>query len=137
MAPRDSKSDPVTIGCNGPDAVRVMLPVVHRFIEERDIAIDPAAKLAIVVEELVANLVEHGGIDEKGEVELTLVHIGDGVLIELADSGPPFDPRAAVSDDVVPTRGGGAGIDLVRAWAEITDYRSADGWNRLSLRLNV
>lgn len=134
MAPSESKSDPVTIGCKAADAVRVLSAITHRFIADRAIATDPAAKLAIIVEELVTNLVEHG---RSGEVELTLAQDGNTILIALADDGPAFDPRDTISGDVVPERGGGAGINLVRAWADIMDYRSADGWNRLSLQLKL
>jgi serine/threonine-protein kinase RsbW len=32
-------------------------------------------------------------------------------------------------------RGGGAGIDLIKAWAEIIDYGSRNGQNRLLLKM--
>lgn len=94
-----------------------------------------AARLAIMIEELVTNLVEHGGIGEHGVVELILTQEDGVIAIALSDTGVAFDLRATESDEDIPERGGGAGIDLVRAWAEIVDYRSGNGENRLILKM--
>ena len=94
-----------------------------------------AARLAIMIEELVMNLVEHGGLGADGMIELVLTHEDGVVAIMLSDTGAAFDPRAAESNEAIPERGGGAGIDLVRAWAEIVDYRSHAGRNRLILKM--
>jgi anti-sigma regulatory factor (Ser/Thr protein kinase) len=94
-----------------------------------------AARLAIMIEELVTNLVEHGGIGEHGVVELVLTQEEGVIAIALSDTGVAFDLRAVDSGECIPDRGGGAGIDLVRAWAEIVDYRSGNGENRLILKM--
>lgn len=132
MVSRDSKSPSVTIRCTGADAVATMVAAARSFGLDQALEIDRVARLAIIVEELAFNLVDHGGADE---VELVLSHDGTAVEIMLRDSGPPFDPRAAQTGEAIPERGGGAGIDLVRAWAEILDYRSDGGWNHLNLRM--
>lgn len=135
MSARDSKSLSVTIRCNGAEAVEASLSATRAFGLDHALHIDRAARLAILVEELVINLVEHGGVDAAGEIELTLALDNDAIEIVLADTGAPFDLREAAPGEVIPERGGGAGLDLIRAWAEIVDYRSADGWNRLRLRM--
>ncbi|KKC25326.1 ATP-binding protein [Sphingomonas sp. SRS2] len=135
MVSRDSKSLSVTIRCNGADAVGVTVAAAQAFGLDRALDIDRAARLAIIVEELVFNLADHGGLDAQGEVELVLTHEGPAIAILLSDNGAAFDPRGAPSEEAIPERGGGAGLDLVRAWAEILDYRSDGGWNRLGLRM--
>lgn len=100
-------------------------------------ALEPshAARLSIIVEELVFNLVEHGGMGEDGVIELVLT-LDDGVVeIALSDSGVAFDLREAETEEAIPERGGGAGIDLVRAWAEIVNYEQDAGRNRLLLKM--
>lgn len=135
MSARDSKSPSVTIRCNGAEAVVASAVAARAFGIDHALHVDQAARLAIIVEELVLNLVEHGGVDAEGLIELTMSLEDGEIEILLADTGTPFDLREATPGAVIPERGGGAGLDLVRAWAEILDYRSADGWNRLQLRI--
>jgi serine/threonine-protein kinase RsbW len=135
MGSRDSKSASVTIQCKGTDAVHQMVEAAQAFGIDRALEVGHAARLSIIVEELVYNLVEHGGIGDDGLIELVLTH-DDGVVgIALSDSGLAFDLRDAESGEAIPERGGGAGIDLVRAWAEIVDYGSDAGRNRLLLKM--
>lgn len=133
MGSSDSNSSAATICCNGADAVHRMVEATLRFIDRHKLAAGNAARLAIVVEELVTNLVEHGGIGEDGLVELALERKAGLVRIVLSDTGPAFDPREAGANEEIPERGGGAGIDLVRAWTEIVDYGPHAGRNRLRL----
>lgn len=135
MGSRDSKSPSVTIRCNGIEAVHRMVVGAQAFSEECGLESGHGARLAIIVEELVYNLVEHGGIGDDGLIELVLTHERGVVGIALSDSGVAFDLRDAGSERETPERGGGAGIDLVRAWAEIVDYGSVAGRNRLLLKM--
>ena len=138
MGSRDSKSPPVRLCCSGADgAVHRLVEAAQGFAEIGRLSAGLAARLAIIVEELAANLIEHGGVGGDGEIELLLAHEADGVRIVLSDSGAAFDLRTAPSEEAIPERGGGAGIDLVRAWTEIVDYHSEPGRNRLELRLPV
>lgn len=135
MGSGDSKSPTVTIRCNGADAIRRMVAGAHRFCEEAALEAGHSARLAIMVEELVTNLVEHGDIAPDGVIELLLA-LEDGVVaIALSDPGIAFDLRDRASGEDIPDRGGGAGIDLIKAWAEIVDYESRAGQNRLLLKM--
>jgi serine/threonine-protein kinase RsbW len=135
MGTGDSKSLSVTICCNGLDAVHRTVSGAQAFSKDCGLQEKQAARLAIIVEELVFNLVEHGGIGEQGVIELVLTHQDGVVSIALSDTGVAFDLRNAQSDQTIPDRGGGAGIDLVRAWADIVDYGSQGGRNRLILKM--
>ena len=112
-----------------------MVEAAQAFGIDRALAVDHAARLSIIVEELVYNLVEHGEVGEDGLIELVLTHEDGVVGIALSDTGVAFDLRGAESEEAIPERGGGAGIDLVRAWAEIVDYASVAGRNRLLLKM--
>lgn len=131
----DSKSPTVTIRCNGGDAIGRMVAGAQDFSIEAALEPGHAARLAIMVEELVTNLVEHGGVAADGVIELVLTQQDGVVGIALSDTGIAFDLRTAESGDDVPDRGGGAGIDLIKAWAEIVDYESKGGQNRLLLKM--
>ena len=55
----------------------------------------------------------------------------------LVDNGAPFDLRLAPEPgELPPERGGGAGLALVRAWAQVETYARVDDRNRLELWLN-
>lgn len=101
------------------------------------LADDELARLSIIIEELVANLYEHGGVTAEQQVELRLASEPGGIRITILDPGTPFDPRSAPTPRARPERGGGAGIDMVSAWAEYVDYQVTDKGNRLELLLPV
>jgi anti-sigma regulatory factor (Ser/Thr protein kinase) len=98
---------------------------------------DEQARLCVVIEELVANLYDHGGLSDQDEVELTLTRDPAGVRVSLVDPGAPFDPWSARSKSARPDRGGGVGIDIVKAWALYTGYEASKGANRLEFLLPI
>lgn len=120
---------------DGPDPVHLAVTLARSFGETHGLAPQDAARLAVVVEELVMNLFDHGGVTGGAGVLLGIVREAGGVRMLLVDPGSPFDPRSCAVEAAIPDRGGGAGLALVRAWAEIVDYRSGEGVNRLELRL--
>ena len=72
------------------------------------------------------------GVAEAAVDRLCLVV--DEWLTNVVEHGRPFDPRAAAAfEGPNPDRGGGAGLELVRAWSQIADYRRRRGRNRLVL----
>lgn len=104
------------------------------FIARADCGADAEARLCIIVEELVANIIEHGSPPEMSEIGLRIDAIGADIGLTLSDGGLPFDPRSVDGPAVVPPdRGGGAGIALVLSWAARMDYARIDGRNVLTL----
>ena len=98
---------------------------------------DELARLCIVVEELVANLYDHGGLTEADTVELGLARDPAGIRVSISDPGAPFHPWSVLLSAEEPDRGGGAGIAIVRSWAEFISYRTADDGNRLEFLLPI
>ena len=96
-----------------------------------------SSRLAIVVEELVTNLYDHGGLTPENEFEIELSAGKDGIRLILVDTGRPFDPAMVEQEAAIPARGGGAGLRLVRAWASRIEYQSVDGRNRLVVVLPI
>ena len=134
MEPGESKSLRVAYNFHGASAVGDAAAAARGFAQA--IRLDPAgtARLAIVVEELVANIFEHSGIDAGRPVEMVLWHLGREISLVIEDHGSRFDPRdAAPPGDLPPERGGGAGLAIVTAWARVLSYEASGGVNRLEL----
>jgi serine/threonine-protein kinase RsbW len=91
----------------------------------------------LCLNELVANIVQHGG--EVGAIEIALEAAANTVRITIADDGQAFDPVAHAParlprtlDEAGP---GGLGIHIVRSNTAGLSYDRVDGWNRLTLTL--
>lgn len=119
----------------GPDAVARALHLARAFARDAALAPSDGDRLAIIVEEWVANLMEHGEQPPAGRIGLRLARDGDRVRLTFTDAGKPFDPRAAGFEGPNLERGGGAGLELVRAWSRIAAYGRRAGRNRLVLDL--
>lgn len=133
MAARDSA--PVTLRFAPPLVLR---QVLARAIEAcRDLRLPPsdAGRLAIVIEELFANLFEHGGLGADGRLDLSLELRPEAMHVTICDSGRAFDPTSVAERGDAPERGGGAGLAIVRRWADILSYEPGPPLNRLILTL--
>lgn len=121
---------------NGPESIHRAVAQAQAFAEEHSLSPMLGAKLAVLVEEAVTNVYEHGAVEGSLSGWLDLYPDPAGICIILADNGRPFDPREADEIDAPNSeRGGGAGLAMIRAWAEIADYRREDGFNLLELVL--
>jgi anti-sigma regulatory factor (Ser/Thr protein kinase) len=119
----------------GRGAVGGALAVTRSFVQQAGLGRDPAERLAIIVEEWVANVVEHGEPSADSRIGLRLAICPGGVRITLTDAGHAFDPRAAAFDGPNLDRGGGAGLELMRAWSRVVAYGRRAGRNRLVLEM--
>jgi serine/threonine-protein kinase RsbW len=89
----------------------------------------------VVVEEWVANLVEHGGLPGASRIVLRL-SLKDGVIrLSASDAGRPFDPRTAAFDGPDPEGGGGTGLALIAGLGRVAAYTRRAGRNRLVLEI--
>ena len=111
------------------------LAVVRAFVAQAGLGRDPAERLAIIVEEWVANVVEHGAPAAGSRIGLRLAWEGGLVRITMTDAGQAFDPRGATFEAPNLERGGGAGLELMRAWSRVAAYGRRAGRNRLVLEM--
>ncbi len=136
-------ADGIDITLTADDAA---LPAVESaleaFVEENDLPPRTGYTLALIVEELVTNIVKYGyaGADA-GPLKLTVTLADGRVVGTLVDAGAPFDPTAMQTPDVEAAMEdrhiGGLGVHLVRTMSEDFSYRRDDGHNVVSFRLPV
>lgn len=94
-----------------------------------------AARLSVVVEEVIANALRHGGARR---IAFALDHGSGGVRLSFEDDGQPFDPTAEREFRGPDTdTGGGVGLALIRSWGRQLRYTRNDGRNLLSLTLKL
>ncbi|WBV41718.1 ATP-binding protein [Pseudoroseomonas cervicalis] len=121
------------------EAVPELLDRLEAFAEAAELAPGAAHRVALVAEELVANVAMHGEGASFVEVALRLQ---DGALhLGITDDGPAFDPLAEAAPDTAAgleeREIGGLGIHFVRQMVRSLDYRRADGRNHLMAVLDA
>ena len=109
---------------------------LDEFAAGADVPAEVTAKLQVVLDEVLSNVIRHGA--PGGEVVLALRRHSETVELEVTDDGPQFDPTQFVSVPaqvrVAERRVGGAGLLFVRALMDEVSFVHQDGRNRLTLR---
>lgn len=116
--------------------VHAALAMTWEFADESALQPAVAARLAVIVDELVGNLLRHGSAPQGVRVELLLANRGGEVIVVIEDNCAPFDPRDVEFAGPDAETGGGVGLALVRGLADILAYESDGGANRLTLRVH-
>jgi anti-sigma regulatory factor (Ser/Thr protein kinase) len=105
-----------------------------------ELRLSPAAtfELTLVLDELVTNVINYGGVPPGGERIRVEFRAGDGALeITISDPGKPFDPRDAKPPDtdspLEDREIGGLGVHLVRNMVDTFAYRYEGGRNMVTL----
>jgi anti-sigma regulatory factor (Ser/Thr protein kinase) len=98
----------------GPGAARRARGLVHRQLAGR-VSTLVLGDIALLVTELVANAVRHGGADAGSELHLTLEGGPSALRVEVADPGR--QPHAVVPRATDEDGGGGIGLQLVEQLA--------------------
>jgi anti-sigma regulatory factor (Ser/Thr protein kinase) len=92
------------------------------------------ARIRVVIEELILNLIDHATGTAPGRIDLQVEVEPACVAIVVEDDADPFDPRSVPAfDNTRPQERGprGMGIHLVRSMTEEMDYQRIGLRNRL------
>jgi anti-sigma regulatory factor (Ser/Thr protein kinase) len=109
---------------------------LSRFCSENGLPAEIAMDAALALEEVFANIVQHGYRDSgEHEIQVRLAAGGDSIVLTLEDDGIPFNPAAyPPADTTSPLEFrpvGGLGVHLVRSVMDEVRYDRIDGRNRL------
>lgn len=107
------------------------LALSRTFAKHAALEAKAADNLAIIIEEWLNNVVEHGGAPASARIVLRLQCARQRVKVIVTDAGRPFDPRTVGFEGPNPERGGGAGLALIQAWSRIVAYRRQRGRNHI------
>ena len=120
-------------------AMRQVDAFVQTFVKEQGISADEAARILILLEELLTNLTKYGYPDraEPGQAEVALALDGGRLEIEFIDDGCAFDPFAALPpnlDEPLEDRQvGGLGLHILRSLTEEARYERRNETNVIRL----
>lgn len=117
-----------------------LLVAVEQYGRERGLNQVLRYQLGVIVDELVMNSIMHGGCTgENHTLSVGIIDHPNELLVEIIDSGLPFDPTALVSRcprDTLQISIGGVGLCLVRRFADCMKYTRTKNRNHLRLSLN-
>jgi anti-sigma regulatory factor (Ser/Thr protein kinase) len=137
MASRESIPAPLRLRLSGPTAVHDAVVAAGDFAKRAGLDGANSSRLAIVVEELVINLYDHGDLQPDDGFELALSSDGTELRFALTARGQEFDPWAPVPQRQSSAAGAGAGLKLAKAWSSRFEHEYAGGHNRLALTLPI
>jgi anti-sigma regulatory factor (Ser/Thr protein kinase) len=137
MTSGESELDRMTRRLKGPQAVVDACEAAREFGASQWLEEDELARLCILIEEWMANLYDHAGLSTKDEVLLAIACEPAGLRITIVDPGKPFDPRDVSAQIERLERGGGAGIGIMRAWAEFAGYEVTPAGNQLEMLMPI
>ena len=124
----------------GSRAVEQVTASLDEFCRAESIPPEAAWRLHVAMDELVANIVAHGGAAGSTGVDVWFRRDGRTIEIVVADDGPPFDPLAQAAPDVnAPLdarQPGGLGIALVKSLMDEVCY-TRTSQNVLTIRKHI
>jgi anti-sigma regulatory factor (Ser/Thr protein kinase) len=99
-------------------------------------------QLVLALDEVVTNVITHGGLASGNAVTVTVDVQGNAILAAVEDPGPPFDPLseappAPLTGSLQERPIGGLGLHIVRSIMQSLAYERADDRNRLVMRLDL
>ncbi len=119
------------------DSVSELLDALEAYAEAAEIAPGIAARLALVAEEIAANVAMHA--EGATFFELRVTPEPGALALAIEDDGPKYDPLARATPDTAAAiedrEVGGLGVHLVRELTQDARYERAGGLNRLSCAL--
>ena len=109
---------------------------VRSFCIERGAKKAKANLLALFIEEMAGNTVEHGyGKGKKASVDLRFVFHDDSRVIRLRDDGNPFDPVKWLDKNSGDDPASGLGIRVVTSLAKNVNYMASMEMNNIIIEL--
>ena len=113
------------------------LPALRQFID-RSCQVDQGIsdQLQLAINEIFCNIVKHGDLTHlNNDIIVSVKVLEDGIAIDIADGGKPFDPREIEEPHFAGDRDGGFGMFMVKNIADKVTYKAGGEGEKNHLRL--
>ncbi|MCB1776645.1 MAG: ATP-binding protein [Candidatus Competibacteraceae bacterium] len=125
------------------DHLPIFLGHIREIAQDAGLADAKISRLELAVEEVLVNVFNYAYDEQTRADSAVLCEVAvqaDGLMVEIADQGPPFDPLARPDPDTAlemdQRQPGGLGILLIKTLVDEAHYRREDGRNVLRLQIN-
>lgn len=132
--------DELTIGADGAEVRRASEWLVTTC-RQRDVPQAPVERLELCLNEVLANVITHGGRTALAAPIRLLLEVGldqdcSKASVTVSDAGVPFDPlsvpKKALPKSLAETSPGGLGLMVIRRCSDWLHYRHEGGHNHLT-----
>ena len=118
-----------------------LIDFVANCAREQGVAQNKIGEIQVAVEEALVNVINYAYKDGEGDVEVTCSLDNEKFIIEIIDSGFPFDFLSLQDPDIslnVSERNiGGLGIYLIKRLMDHVAHKRGDGKNTLTLAVST
>jgi len=119
------------------ESLEKIINFVSTQAREQGVSYEKINKLELGTEEIVVNIFNYSYPDAPGEVEINSKLDDSNFIIEIIDSGIPFDINMVsapdLTSDISDRAVGGVGVFLVKKMVDKIDYRRENNQNILNL----
>lgn len=126
---------------NNPKELKRVSLWVERFTQQHNLAQEISFKMELAIVEAVSNIIDYAYDDEKNAVSVSSTIVDNVIVIELEDSGKPFNPLKSpeleFSDNLDEAKIGGWGIHLIKNYTDNCVYRRENSTNRLKMTISL
>jgi serine/threonine-protein kinase RsbW len=113
---------------------------MNQFLARHQVPYRSGYAVNLAVEELVVNVIRYAYVDDDPHtIDIGLGIIEEQIILEIRDSGRPFDPREAPSrdHDVDDPEVGGLGLTLVLDLVDALTYRRENAKNHVQVCIGI
>jgi serine/threonine-protein kinase RsbW len=120
------------------ESIPQILEFAYSYAMDMGLTARKARQLKLAIEEISVNIVRYAvSDDQKAEIKITLERFPSKVIIQVTDTGPPFNPLEVAApriDAPVHERPiGGLGIFLAKKMLDEMDYQRVGNRNILTM----
>lgn len=122
-----------------PSAVMEAIDALRTFCSEQDAPLEVSQELSVALEEILANVVNHGYEGDASQTAVvTAQRDGQSLVVEVRDRAKAYNPLDAPEPDLESDLDdrpiGGLGMHIVRSFMDELDYERRDGENCVTFR---
>ena len=123
------------------DNLHEVMDFVDSFLEENGATMKAQMQVDLSIEEIFVNIASYAYGDETGKAEISVENNSGEIIIELKDSGIPYNPLEKADPDITLTAQereiGGLGIFLTKKNMDSVSYSYENNQNILRMTKNI